>query len=246
MSVRLVLEDEAQGERRCPIGPRWDFAKKSQCWGFWNADTSELWFCYPDKFTGDMSAGVVISMPSRSLYPFRWATLRCTAAAHLTTTVETPFSEWPVFGDIGITFGEMSQEELITLFGEKGAAVYEEGGSSDAGAAIPCVMESGGNLAGGQYWQQAAARWKQVQRGDHGFNRTSGAVPVDVKIAYTTRGEDRVYDAAKTIALAGSTMQLRTGHRVQCRAFGVRYEWSASVPVVFAGGAFTVVLKGKV
>jgi len=220
------------------ISDNWYFPSREQCWGFYDETRRELWFVYPHKATMELSHAICLSLPSWSLYPMRWSTLRMSAGGQVATAQELAFGEVELpFGESPLTFGETSQDRLATLFGATTGQVCEASGHDDLGAAIPEVWEYGLGDAG------SFQSWKTVVSMDHAFNRTPASQLVQVRVAYSKNGEDRSLSDARSFDLL-NTGPLRTGHRVSGRLLSARYEIQGTQPIDFLGAEVGYAVRG--
>jgi len=220
------------------ISENWHFTSRELCWGFYDDLRRELWFIYPHKATTELSHAICLSLPSWSLYPMRWSTLRMSAGGHIATASELAFGEVSLpFGESPLTFAETSQDRLATLFGATTGQVCEASGHDDLGLAIPMAWEYGLGDAG------SMETWKTVVTMDHGFNRTLASQVVQVRVAYSKNGEARSLSEPGSFDLV-NTGPLRTGHRVSGRLLSARYEIQATQAIDFLGAGVGYAVRG--
>jgi hypothetical protein len=220
------------------IADSWYFPNKAQAWAFYNHQTREFWVVFPFRGTGELSHGVVISLPAETMEPVRWETLRMSAGAALLTTSEATWASLPVpWATMTVTWASTGQEQIVVLLGSVPGTVYKEFGAVDNGAPIAGFWEYGLQSL------DTAARWATVLSMEHYFGQTLASQLITIRFRVVKRGEAGVLTPAQTFDLRAAG-PLRTGHRISGRMLAPRYEFSATEQITFEGAEVGVASRG--
>jgi hypothetical protein len=206
--------------------------------GFFDQTSNLLWFFYPQAGYTDCNAAIALQLPTFTLWPMRWETLRPTCGKTVFKVASTSWGQLVgTWGQQVLTWAGFSRKQSRTLIGEKTGQAYEQGGSADNSAAIPAYFETG-LMDGGD-----AITSKTLTEIDH-LASASGSQVVDVSVGVCNYGEDRVLQAPVSMTVAGGGPRI-TGHRVSGVAFSHRWSAAATVPFGYQGGAMRLKLRGK-
>jgi hypothetical protein len=109
-----------------------DWTKKGQAWGCYDQEQGMLWYVFPQSEGNECTGGIVIDMPSMSVWPIRWKRLTMSAGARIYSQLDT------LIGDLGNTIGSYSNsigsftsESPLLAFGSSTGQCYKEDGVKD-------------------------------------------------------------------------------------------------------------------
>ena len=208
-------------------------------YGYYRSQKKELRFAYPEKLTGDFIE-VRIRLEDNTVWPTKWGNANPSMALESiiedATLISDLISLLSTYTDAIEDWRSFREQTLVAGYDGQ---IYEVDSAltDDNGNPIDASLETG------MVAQPDNRQYFTTQESEHFFNVTPAAQAVSVQLGVSETGEDPVYGAASSIALASTTPR-KLGHRVTSRMFSLKLSVAASTRVHWRGSQVNGIPRG--
>jgi len=227
---------------RVYLGETLDFSSIGRTWMAYDARYGEILIVYPQRGgTGEPDKGLIVNEQSGAILPLKWGTRRFTAGAIARVVAPLTIGDLTVpIGSIAKTLGELGQGDVQRniVGADLTGQVYSFVGETDNGTPIEFLAETGLTPLNG------GANFATVNSIEHRFETVPVSQPITVKIGSSKSGEKRTLSPGDVIDI-GTPGTYSTGHRVNSKFLSMRFEGSATKPVIWRGSYVDAAPRGR-
>ena len=215
-----------------------DLNMLDRAFGWFDGVHEEIWFIYRGVGSDNPNLGLVINLKEGSAWPISFTTFRPTAGvgADLESNVRIGdmFHPLSYYTD---PLSDLSSLHSSTLLVGHTGTVVEEGGSNDAGVAIPVVMETGMKSPADVTSSFTASEVAVL------FARAGASQDVAVELGTSVDGADPEFESLGSVNIGIEGPHV-LGARVTSRLFSLRLSASATQTIRWRGAVVSGAARG--